>query len=94
MTTFGKWNPKYMLVNRFEITKVYLAACPPRCSSVANAGGRAFCHELDIGWVHIVQLIFLILAISAGLFWKKGVFFCFYIIKSIARKGYFGPKYP
>ena len=27
MTTFGKWNPKYMLVNRFEITKVYLAAC-------------------------------------------------------------------
>ena len=49
----------------------------PRCSSVANAGGRPFCHELDIGWVHIVQLIFLILAISAGLFWKKGVFSVF-----------------
>ena len=26
MTTFGKWNPKYMLVNRFEIAKIYLAA--------------------------------------------------------------------
>ena len=26
MTTLGKWNPKYMLVNRFEITMVYLAA--------------------------------------------------------------------
>ena len=25
MTTFGKWNPKHMVVNRFEITKVYLA---------------------------------------------------------------------
>ena len=49
----------------------------PRCSSGANAGGRAFCHELDIGWVHIVQWIFSILAISAGLFWRKSVFCVF-----------------
>ena len=27
--------------------------CTPRCASDANAGGRAFCHELDIGWVHM-----------------------------------------
>ena len=26
MTTFGKWNPKYMLVNRFDLAKIYLAA--------------------------------------------------------------------
>ena len=56
--------------------------------------GWPFCHELDIGWVHIGQKIFSILAISDGLFWRKSVFLCFYIIKSIARKGYFGPKYP
>ena len=43
----------------------------PRCLSIANAEGRAFCHELDIGWVHIVQWIFSILAISAGLFWRN-----------------------
>ena len=49
----------------------------PRCSSGANAGGRAFCHKLDIGWVHIVQWIFSILAISAGLFWRKSVFCVF-----------------
>ena len=47
------------------------------CLSGANAGGRAFCHELDIGWVHIVQWIFSILAISAGLFWRKSVFCVF-----------------
>ena len=49
----------------------------PHCSSGANAGGRPFCHELDIGWVHIVQWIFSILAISAGLFWRKSVFCVF-----------------
>ena len=45
-----------------------LDGCAPRCSSGANAGGSAFCHELDIGWVHIVQWIFSILAISDWLF--------------------------
>ena len=54
-----------------------ICACSPRCSSDANAGGRAFCHVLDIGWVHIVQWIFSILAISAGLFWRKSVFCVF-----------------
>ena len=73
---------------------VWKAAFTPRCSSGANAGGRPFCHELDIGWVHIGQLIFSISALSHELFWRKSVFLCFYIIKSIARKGYFGPKYP
>ena len=36
----------------------------PRCSLVANAGGSAFCRELDIGWVHIGQWIFSISALS------------------------------
>ena len=49
----------------------------PRCSSGANAGGRPFCHELDIGWVHIVHWIFSILAISDWLFWRKSVFCVF-----------------
>ena len=73
---------------------ILLLSSEPRCSSGANAGGRAFCHELDIGWVHIVQWIFSISAISDWLFWRKGVFCVFYIIKSIAQKGYFGQKYP
>ena len=38
--------------------------CAPRRSSVANAGGRAFCQELGMGWVHIGQWIFSISAIS------------------------------
>ena len=46
----------------------------PRCSSGANAGGRPFCHELDIGWVYIGQWIFSMLAISHELFWRKSVF--------------------
>ena len=53
---------------------VWKAAFTPRCSSGANAGGRPFCHELDIGWVHIGQLIFSILAISDELFWRKAFF--------------------
>ena len=49
----------------------------PRCSSVANAGGRPFCHELGIGWVHKGQWIFSISALSHELFWRKGVFCVF-----------------
>ena len=49
----------------------------PRRSSVANAGGRPFCHELGMGWVHIGQWIFSISAISHALFWRKGVFCVF-----------------
>ena len=49
----------------------------PRCTLVANAGGRPFCHKLDIGWVHIGQWIFSILAISDELFWRKSVFCVF-----------------
>ena len=45
----------------------------PRCTLVANAGGRPFCRELDIGWVHIGQWIFSISALSHELFWRKCV---------------------
>ena len=54
---------------------------PPRCSSVANAGGRPFCHELGIGWVHIGQWIFSISAFSHELFWRKKRFFVFLYYK-------------
>ena len=65
----------------------------PRCSSVANAGVRAFCHELDIGRVHNTGDIFNFSHFCLPILEKRR-FLCFYIIKSIARKGYFGPKYP
>ena len=55
-------------------TKQVLA---PRCSLVANAGGRAFCQELGMGWVHIGQWIFSISAISHWLFWRNCVFCVF-----------------
>ena len=51
--------------------------CPPRCSLIANAGGRPFCHELGLGWVHIGQWIFSISALSHELFWRKSVFCVF-----------------
>ena len=54
-----------------------IAVLSPRCSTVANAGGRAFCHELGIGWVHIGQWIFSISALSHELFWRKSVFCVF-----------------
>ena len=50
---------------------------PPRRSSVANAGGRPFCQELGMGWVHIGQWIFSISAISHELFWRNCVFCVF-----------------
>ena len=40
-------------------------------------GGRAFCHELGIGWVHIGQWIFSISTLSHELFWRKSVFCVF-----------------
>ena len=49
----------------------------PRRSSVANAGGRPFCQELGMGWVHIGQWIFSISAISHELFWRNCVFCVF-----------------
>ena len=49
----------------------------PRRSSVANAGGRAFCQDLGMGWVHIGQWIFSISAISHELFWRNCVFCVF-----------------
>ena len=49
----------------------------PRCTLVANAGGKAFCHELGMGWVHIGQWIFSISALSHELFWRNCVFFVF-----------------
>ena len=49
----------------------------PRRSSVANAGGRPFCQELGMGWVHIGQWIFSISAISHALFWRNCVFCVF-----------------
>ena len=63
----------WLLSLKFSYYDIPSLVATPRCSRVANAGGRAFCHELDIGWVHIVQWIFSILAISAGLFWRKSV---------------------
>ena len=67
---------------------------PPRCSSGANAGGRAFCHELDIGWVHIVQWIFSILAISDALFWRKGVFCVFTLYNQSLERGILAQNTP
>ena len=49
----------------------------PRRSSVANAGGRPFCQELGMGWVHIGQWIFSISALSHELFWRNCVFCVF-----------------
>ena len=63
---------------------------PPRYSLVANAGGRAFRQEL--GTYRTVD-IFNFSHFSLTIL-EKLHFLCFYIIKSIARKGYFGPKYP
>merc|ERR1712240_493247 len=44
---------------------------------VANAGGRPFCQELGMGWVHIGQWIFSISALSHELFWRNCVFCVF-----------------
>ena len=76
-TSFPSLSPTYHLI--FCKSKLMAQRLPPtpRCSSGANAGGRVFCHELDIGWVHIGQWIFSILAISDGLFWRKSVFCVF-----------------
>ena len=49
----------------------------PRCTLVANAGGRPFCQELGMGWVHIGQWIFSISALSHELFWRNCVFCVF-----------------
>ena len=39
-------------------TMIMAMITTPRCSMVANAGGRPFCHEMGMGWVHIGQWIF------------------------------------
>ena len=49
----------------------------PVARAAQMLGGKPFCHELDIGWVHIGQWILSILAISDELFWRKSVFCVF-----------------
>ena len=66
--------PEYMLQ---AIQKKQNEAMTPRRSSVANAGGRPFCQELGMGWVHIGQWIFSISALSHELFWRNCVFCVF-----------------
>ena len=67
----------------------------PRRSSVANAGGRPFCQELGIGWVHIGQWIFSISALSHVL-----MYYMFHVDLSPLGgildplKSDLGPKYP
>ena len=59
---------------RFQLAHIQVdspSTRTPHCSLVANAGGRPFCHELGIGWVHIGQWIFSTPAISHWLFWPK-----------------------
>merc|ERR1711902_223095 len=60
--------------SRLLLLLVLVMRIAPRRSSVANAGGRAFCQELGMGWVHIGQWIFSISAISHWLFWRNCVF--------------------
>ena len=61
----------------YDANCLMMSQQPPRCSLVANAGGRPFCRELGIGWVHIGQWIFSISAISHALFWRNCVFCVF-----------------
>ena len=56
------------MLNMLFVCQAYLPIYTPRCRLVANAGGRAFCHDLGIGWVHIGQWIFSISALSHELF--------------------------
>ena len=62
---------------RYQLKSKSKTVQTPRCTLVANAGGRAFCHELGMGWVHIGQWIFSISAISHWLFWRNCIFCVF-----------------
>ena len=76
MSDFHIWILKKMLRNKLD-PFLRKRSLPPRRSSVANAGGRPFCQELGMGWVHIGQWIFSISAISHALFWRNCVFCVF-----------------
>ena len=68
----------------------FFSETTPRCMLVANAGGRPFCHELGMGWVHVGQWIFSISALSHELFWRNCVFVSLHY-KVNGSKGVFWP---